>query len=127
SCTYVPDTRKVSFPSLRELRRILNRDRIDVVHVHFHRDVWTASLALRHDTRTRLFVGIYMGVIPKNDLLHRWIYKRVDGFFTSSPELERRLPSLYPVGREKVHLLPYGRSLGMYRRDDARRRSVREE
>lgn len=125
-CHHLPSSLKVSLGSVRHLRYLLGHLNVDVVHVHFHKDIWLASILLRRDMRVRLFMSVYMGVGKKTDPLHRWIYRRVDALFTSSPEMKRRLPSLYPVAPERIHLLPYGRPLEMYRRDEDGRRRIRE-
>lgn len=124
-CEHLPSYRKISVSSLRHISLMLERLSVDVVHVHYHSDIWMASIALRNDSRRRLFVSIYMGVIKKNDVLHRWIYRRVDAFFTSSSELFRRLPDLYPVNAERIHLLPYGRKLEAYTPNEQERTAVR--
>ena len=106
---------------------MLKVERVDVVHVHFHKDIWSPSIAMRHDPRKKLFLSIYMGVTAKNDILHRWIYDRVDAIFTSSDELHARLPSLYPVSSEKIHFIPYGRRLDSYHRVQSRRSEIRRQ
>ncbi|HUL43028.1 MAG TPA: glycosyltransferase family 4 protein [Bacteroidota bacterium] len=123
----LPADRTFSLRSLRAVEDILRERSVDVLHVHFHRDIWPASLALRRDVNRRLFLSIYMGVPRKNDLLHRYIYRRVDGVFTSSRELNRRLPDLYPVASEKIHYLPYGRDVRTYARDDEKRVRIRAQ
>ena len=124
-CEHLPVYKKISPASLKYIAGLLRRHNVDVVHVHFHTDIWMASLALRHNRQIRLFLSIYMGVIKKNDILHRWIYRRVDTFFTSSSELNRRLPDLYPISKEKIRYLSYGRRLDLYSSNDAERKAVR--
>jgi len=80
---------------------------------------------MRNDASRKLFLSIYMGVNRKNDPFHRWIYSRVDAIFTSSEELNERLPSLYPVPKEKIHFLPYGRNIAQYSVDRSRRIAIR--
>jgi hypothetical protein len=80
---------------------------------------------MRNDTSRKLFLSIYMGVGKKNDPFHRWIYRRVDAIFTSSEELNDRLPLLYPVPKQKIHFLPYGREIEKYVTDPSRRRAIR--
>jgi len=121
----LPSNRTLSLRSLRMLASTMQTCSTDVVHVHFHKDIWLASSALRSDVRRRLFLSIYMGVPKKNDPLHRYIYRRVDGVFTSSLELNRRLPGLYPISSEKIHYLPYGRDVKEYLRDEEKRREIR--
>ena len=124
-CSPYPGTSKVSPRNIRHLRMLCEREQAANVHVHFHRDIWNASLALRSDRRRKLFLSIYMGVGKKNDPLHRFIYGRVDAMFSSSDELNRRLPQLYPVSANKIHLLPYGRNLGEYAVDVVKRSDIR--
>jgi glycosyltransferase involved in cell wall biosynthesis len=114
-----------SLQSVRFLRSLVRQRNVDVLHVHFHRDVWNASLALRGDRARKLFLSIYMGVSKKKDPLHRIIYARVDGIFTSSRALNERLPELYPVPVSKIHLLPYGRMLDLYAWNEKRRKEIR--
>ncbi len=108
---HLPRYSPTSIASIRFVRSILKLYNIQVLHVHFHKDIWPASLALRGDTCRRLYVSMYMGVGSKDDFWHRYIYRRVDGFFTSSKTLTARLPSLYVVPSQKIHFLPYGRTL----------------
>lgn len=122
---HLPNSRLVSPATIRYLKRLLRERRIDVVHVHFHRDIWCASLALRRDDIRLLVLSIYMGVPPKRDPLHRLIFGRVDAILTSSNDLNSRLPDLYPVPSSRVRFVPYGRPLDRYGHDDRRRAWIR--
>ncbi len=111
--------------SILALKKILRQKSVDVLHVHFHKDIWPASLSLLGDGSRKLFLSIYMGVSNKTDPLHRFIYKRVDGIFTSSEELVRKLGRVYPVPASKIHYLPYGRDLRQRNPDDSKRERIR--
>jgi hypothetical protein len=124
-CRSFPGKSKLSPASIIYLRRLLADEDVGSVHVHFHRDIWIPSIAMRNDTSRKLFLSIYMGVGKKNDPFHRWIYRRVDAIFTSSEELNDRLPLLYPVPKQKIHFLPYGRDIEKYVTDPSRRRAIR--
>jgi len=124
---HLPSRNPASLRSVRFVRSIIGEHAIDVLHVHFHSDIWPASLALTTDAKRKLFLSIYMGVPKKNDLFHRFIYRRLNGIFTSSQELNRRLPSLYPVPASKVHFLPYGRHLDRYIVRPERRSEIRSQ
>lgn len=113
-CRSLPHNRKISYSSIRFVRKLLQEEHVDAVHVHLHRDIWIPSLAMRNDSRRKLFLSVYMGVISKNDILHRWIYERVDAIFTSSEQLNARLHVLYPVPQHKIHFIPYGRRIDKY-------------
>jgi len=67
-----------------------------------------------------------MGVGKKRDVLHRFIYKRVNRIFSSSEELNAILPQLYPVPKEKICFLPYGRKVDEYRVNLRARQQIRQ-
>ncbi len=121
----LPGSYAVSLSAVRFLRSLVDDHGADILHAHFHKDIWPASLALTFDERRKLFLSIYLGVPKKKDVFHRLIYNRINGIFTSSHELCRRLPGLYPVPPSKIHYLPYGRSLERYRIDAGRRKELR--
>ena len=121
---HLPGSSRISWRAVRFLRSLVRQNNVQVLHVHFHKDIWPASLALKNDSRN-LFLSIYMGVPRKNDFLHRFIFSRVDAIFTSSFELVRRLPELYPVKSSRIHFLPYGRSVDRERRDEEARARIR--
>lgn len=121
----LPGSYAVSLSALHFLRSLIDEQDADIIHAHFHKDIWPASLALTFDERRKLFLSIYLGVPKKKDVFHRLIYNRVNGIFTSSLELCRRLPELYPVPASKIHYLPYGREIGTYCTDAHRRAELR--
>jgi glycosyltransferase involved in cell wall biosynthesis len=121
----VPDAGPFSLTRIRWVKRLVRNRNIDVVHVHFHRDIWPASLALMRDPVRKLILSIYMGVPAKRDPAHRLVFSRVDAFVTSSKDLNSRLPYLYAARPARIHFLPYGIALDQYRRDDQKRLDVR--
>ena len=123
----LPGSAKISLRSIMKVRSIIRAEAVSIVHVHYHRDIWVASIAIRRNPRIRLFMSIYMGVGRKKDFLHRWVYHRVDAIFTSSKALNEVLPERYPVPASKIHYLPYGRYLDRYRQSTAARESVRAQ
>lgn len=108
------------------IKKLVKQRQVGVVHVHFHRDIWAASLALRGNSDVRLFLSIYMGVGRKRDLIHRLIFGRVDRFFSSSEELNALLPQLYAVPKERVGFLPYGKKIEEYEISPEKRGQVRQ-
>lgn len=122
---HLPSYARVSFSAIKAIRTAIRHNNIDLVHVHFHKDIWPASLALRGDKKLKLFFSIYMGGAKKNDILHRFIYDRVDAVFSSSLTLNAQLPDLYPVPASKIHFLPYGRRIEEYQRNEVKRGQIR--
>lgn len=124
-CIHLPSSVPFSFSSQRMLRSFLQQQKINVLHVHFHKDIWPASLALRSDTERALFFSLYMGTGSKDDWWHRFIFKRVNGFFASSKIWCASIPKIFAVPQEKVHLLPYGRDLDRYHVNEEHRKEIR--
>jgi len=122
--------RRLPHPSdVVRLRRFVAGNQIGVVHSHYHSDVWLASIALRWKAslRTvRFFHSFYMGMIPKRDFLHAWIYRRVDGFFVSSRKFLDEVEECIPAAASKAYVLPYGRDLSQFQHDFSRRAAVRK-
>lgn len=127
SCIALPSPARPSIRSIMKLRRLVTERRVDVLHAHFHSDVSLAVLVRGGNPQSKVFVSVYMGVSEKKDILHRLMFDKVDGFFTSSKELLTKLSRVYPVPQEKIHYLPYGRELPMYQRDEERRKIIRAE
>ena len=125
-CSHLPNSSKFSFSSLKFVDNLLRERNVEVVHVHFHKDIWLPSMALRNDPHRKLFQSVYMGIFSKNDLLHRWVYRRVNAIFTSSHRHNAVLPQRLPVPKEKFHYLPYGRLLERYTVDPAKRAALRK-
>jgi glycosyltransferase involved in cell wall biosynthesis len=126
-CRSLPNFAKFSFASYRAVKHLIDEERVNVVHLHFHRDVWMPSLALRSRPKLGLYLSVYMGVPGKNDVLHRFAFSRVNAVFASSREFLKKLPTVYPIAPEKFHYLPYGRDLGRYKHDQAKVRAIRSK
>ncbi|MGB9773872.1 MAG: glycosyltransferase family 4 protein [Bacteroidota bacterium] len=122
--------RKFPHPfDVMQLCRFIARNQISVVHSHYHSDVWMVSIALRCKAllrSVRFFHSFYMGIIPKRDFLHAWVYRRVDGFFVSSRKFLEEVKACIPAAADKVFVLPYGRDLSQFQRDFSRRAAVRK-
>jgi D-inositol-3-phosphate glycosyltransferase len=66
-----------------------------------------------------------MNVAPKKDILHRWIYGRANGIFSSSEIINKEIRERYPVDPARVHLLRYGVALEKFISDETIRLKVR--
>jgi (heptosyl)LPS beta-1,4-glucosyltransferase len=99
------------FPLIAAMRlaRYFERERIDVVHIHWSRDLPLAALAKRLSRRrVRLVHSRHMNITRgKHDLYHRFIYGEVDCYITLSKTMlddaRRHLP-LEPQALELVYL-----------------------
>ncbi len=118
--------KKLDLRDIRMIRKIVRERNCSVVHSHTRNDVWRASLALIGDHERKHVHSVYMVVAPKRDILHRFIYGRVDAILSSSTYSNARIRECFPVPAGSVHLVRYGRHLGQYKRDEAVRSSMRQ-
>jgi hypothetical protein len=119
--SYLP----VSIRTIWFLRKLFHEHKIQIVHAHFHKDIWPASLAVRYDHHRKLFFSVYMGIGSKDDFWHRYIFRRVNGFITSSKTWRNHLPKVFAVPDETVYHLSYGRYLERYTVDQQKRQTIR--
>lgn len=126
SCIHLAGDYRLNPASIIQLRSFIRENRINAVHAHLSREIWPASLALSGYRGVRFFFSNYSGGRAKKDILHRIIYNRLDGVFTSSAALAGRLVEIYPIPASKIHLLPYGRRIEDYRPDKKKRAEIRK-
>jgi D-inositol-3-phosphate glycosyltransferase len=115
-----------SLPDVAAIRRIVRKDKFQIVHSHTRVDVWLGSLALMFDRKRRHINSVYMVVVPKKDPLHRLVYSRVDAIISSSRLTNLKIATHYPVKPERIHLIRYGRDISFYYRDAAVRQELRQ-
>ena len=96
--------------SIIELRKFLKNSEINVIHSHHSHDLWVLSPALNFSgSASKLFLTKHMASgIKKNDLFHRYLYKRVNKVFAISTYIKTSLLNTTPLKSEKIMLLPVG-------------------
>ena len=96
-----------AWKALRGLRMEIEKHKPSAVLVQQLNDLWQVVPALRGHSKIRLiglahtFVGI-----DKKDLLHRWLYNRVDGLVALTELHRKNLMQHLPVPPERLLVLP---------------------
>ncbi|MEE8636463.1 MAG: glycosyltransferase family 4 protein [Acidiferrobacterales bacterium] len=106
------EPRGTLFPLLaaRKLARFIAQHDVDVVHMHWGKDLALAVLAktLAHRP-VRLVYTRQMNITrAKNDPYHRWLYRHVDKIIVISKLLLEQARRLLPIPADRVELLYYG-------------------
>lgn len=88
----------------------INRNKIDVLHVHWGKDLFLVVLAkvfcLR---RVKLIYTRHMALTrKKDDFYHRFIYRNVDAYLTITQELTDIAFKYLPLDKRKIHLIYHG-------------------
>ncbi len=126
SVIHTTNNTKFSFPEVLRLSSLMKKNNIETVFSHSRNDVFTGAL-IKWLSGIRHIHGIYMGTGPKKDMIHRFVYGRVDVLITSSEFSKRECENYLPVPQGAVKLIRYGRLIHNYIRSEETRRKIRKE
>jgi len=100
------------FPILaaRKLAKMMENMQIDVLHIHWGKDLLLAALAKRFCRRNiRLVYTRQMAISrDKHDVYHRFVYQYVDSYVTITKLLQQQARENLPLPAQRVELLYYG-------------------
>ena len=111
-----------------KLARIIDHEEVDVIHMHWGKDLNLAALAKQFAKRNVKLVYTRQMVItrPKFDGYHRYLYRKIDLFLTISQQLLELAHQFLPMPKNAVKLLYYGVKKPAPL-DDAQRREMRKQ
>ena len=94
----------------RRLARIIDALEIDLIHMHWGKDLALASLAKRFSRRKPKLVYTRQMMITreKKDFYHRFIYAQVDAVLTITQQLEQLCKRFLPGDHIRIQTLYYG-------------------
>jgi len=103
-------SRYLPFYSAFKLFLILKRFRIDILHVHWSKDVALAVFTKLFARKSiRLVYTRQMEILgDKHDSYHRFVYENIDLFLTITERLARQASRNLPISKYKIHTLYYG-------------------
>jgi len=96
--------------SARRLARLIDEQQVDIIHMHWARDLNLAVLAKRMARRAVKLVYTRQMMItrPKHDIFHRMLYRHVDLFLTITEQLRELAQQYLPMPNEAIRTLYYG-------------------
>ncbi|HEY5601612.1 MAG TPA: glycosyltransferase family 4 protein [Gammaproteobacteria bacterium] len=96
--------------SARQLARIIDEQQVDIIHMHWARDLNLAVLAKIFAARPVKLVYTRQMMItrPKKDLYHRLLYRQVDLFLTITQQLSELARQYLPMPATAIKTLYYG-------------------
>jgi glycosyltransferase involved in cell wall biosynthesis len=122
--------RKLPLLAARRLARLIDSEAIDVLHVHWGKDLPLAALAKSFSRRKpRLVYTRQMQLTrSKRDPYHNFLYGQMDVMLTITEQLATSArDKLRAVDRHKVHTLYYGVEAPAVPLSMEQRRTIREE
>ncbi len=104
--------------SILKLTKYLKNSDTDIIHSNHSHDLWVLTPALKQaGTAAKLFLTKHMASgVKKNDLLHRYLYKRIDAVFAISSYIQQSLKNTTPLPENKIILLPVGIDIKRFNR-----------
>ncbi len=97
--------------SIKDIKQVINLTKIEkftVLHSHSRQDVWLSSLAKIFVPHLKHIFSLYMSAPRKKDVLHKFIYRKIDAITSSSEKLNEEIKKNFPVNSSSVYLIRYG-------------------
>ncbi|QEP42556.1 glycosyltransferase family 1 protein [Ectothiorhodospiraceae bacterium BW-2] len=112
----------------RRLAQIIDREAIDILHLHWGKDLLLAVLAKRLALRPLklIYTRQMMLTRPKKDIYHQFIYRHVDRFLTITRQLQQLAQAYLPLPPQAVQQLYYGVSQPT-KLSEAQRQQLRQQ
>ncbi len=105
------------------LARLIEREQIDAVHLHWSRDLALAALAKRMSRRpVRLLHSRHMAITrPKRDFYHRFLYRSLDRYIVLSRVMHDEAVRFLPIPEQRIAIIHLGVAAPPARNDSADR------
>ena len=96
--------------SALKLAIYIRANKIDVLHVHWGKDLLFVVLAkVLSRRKVKLVYTRHMALTrKKDDFYHRFLYRNVDAYLTITQELSTVAESFLPLDKSKIHLIYHG-------------------
>lgn len=97
--------------AVRAIQHTVRAADIDLIHAFKAGDLYHATRANVRTNGTKAKVILHLQMLPhssRNDMIHRWLYKRIDLLLTITKQMQERVRQLWPVRPEIVRPLYYG-------------------
>ncbi|MCI0505144.1 MAG: glycosyltransferase family 4 protein [Gammaproteobacteria bacterium] len=96
--------------SARRLASIIDEQQVDILHMHWARDLNLAVLAKRFAARPvkLIYTRQMMITRSKKDIYHRFLYRHVDLFLTITQQLSELAQQYLPMPADAIRTLYYG-------------------
>lgn len=107
------------------IRKISREHQITHLHSHTRIDMWACVLSRWNSTHPKHIYNLYMNALPKKDLVHRWIFSKVDALCSSSEWVLSEARKNFPIAPEKLRLMRYGRKTEEYQTHPEQREQLR--
>ncbi len=96
------------------IRRVCQENKITHLHSHTRLDMWACGLTKWNQKKPVHIYNLYMNALPKKDLVHKWMFSKIDAVCSSSEFVLKEVQKNWPIDPQKLHLMRYGRDTAAY-------------
>ena len=104
----IKNFKKLSFSIIRFLKKILIEEKIDILHLNSSRELYNWDIALKGLIDIRVFLSFHIGVPNHRGILHKFLYKKIDGVLAISSQNIEEMKVRLPIEEKKLHLVYNG-------------------
>jgi glycosyltransferase involved in cell wall biosynthesis len=127
NCLEIFDNDRNTLRNVNKIKKLIGKQNLDIVHTHLSHDLWTLVPALR-GTNIKLYLTKHMGsYIKKKDILHKYLYNKVNGILAVSNYVKESLLNTCPVKSEKIHILPDYINLNKFEKNNLIKEETKNE
>jgi glycosyltransferase involved in cell wall biosynthesis len=91
------------------VRKAIAKHSVTHLHSHTRKDMWAVCVARWFNKDIKHVYNLYMNALPKQDFVHRALFRRVDALCSSSEDILKDVRKNFPIDPEKLQLIRYGR------------------
>lgn len=120
--------RSIDGRAILRLRRLMRKERVDVLNTHSSKDSWCGGIAARLARGVKVVRTRHVSIPIKNNLPTRWLYTRLtDAIITTGEKLREQLIRDNGFRAERIVSIATGVDLQRFNPSQYSRQTVREE
>lgn len=117
--------KKISFRVIKELKKIIVEEKIDIVHMNSSREMYNWYFALLGNKHIKIYLSFHIGVPKHKSILHKILYKKINGILAISTRDMKKMEKDISIDKEKIKLVFNGVDLNKF--NIGVKTSIREE
>lgn len=109
--------KKLSFRITKKLREVAIKEKVDIVHMNSSREYYNWYLAIKGLKKIKIFLTFHIGVPRHKTIIHKMLYKRLNGVFAISTIEAEEMKYKLNVDNNKIYIMHNGVDLEKFNRD----------
>lgn len=99
---------KLSYKIISELKKIVEIEKADIVHLNSSRELYNWYFALKRVKNIKVFLTFHIGIPNHRGIIHKILYERVDGVIAISSKEFKEMREKLRIDKDKIFKLYNG-------------------